>query len=411
MGRPRIFPPKVHQNQGQDRVYWNGKWHYLGASGSAEAKAEYGRLLALWAVDPNAVPMRSDEYLVSELCADFIESDQAPRDKRQRDIAIRAVELLLEHHLRTPVSDFGPLALSSWQSWLCRQVYPIQHLKAGKQRWNRTYIGHLVRVIRSIWKWGVASERIGEDRYRALLTVPGPRFGECREPVEVAAADPTAVEKVLARLSGPVRAMLLLQRSSGARPGELCAMRPCDVHRSGKVRLPWTGAMFDCDAEKVWLYIPSKHKGTSRRKLRAIYFARQAQEILRPFLDRDPETLCFSPREAVQEQRAAQRAARIAAGGGSGGNRKKPAAAPGRPPSNEYSPRSYYIAIQRACQAAGVEPFTPYSVRHLVGQEVDHDFGLDAARDVLGHSDPRTTTRYAKANSKRAAEVARKRGE
>jgi len=57
MGRPRVFPPKVHQNQGADRVCWGSKWHHLGPSGSPAAKAEYGRLLALWAVDPNAVPM------------------------------------------------------------------------------------------------------------------------------------------------------------------------------------------------------------------------------------------------------------------------------------------------------------------------------------------------------------------
>jgi integrase len=410
MGRKRNWPPKRHTKGGRERVFWNGTWHYLGPAGSAEAKAKYGSLILLWAEDPNALAMSEDDLLVPTLCADFLESTTAPTDHRQRDQVKRAISLLLEHHLNTAVNDFGPIALATWQAWLCRQEHlpPLQN--AFQRKWNRTTIRHFVRWIKAVWKWGVATERVTEDRYRALLTVPGPKFEECREPEEVFGAIAEHVAAIVPFLREPVRTMLLLQRATGARPGEIFVMRPCDVHTRGRVRIPRTGAMFDVDAEKVWIYIPDRHKGKSRWKPRALYFAAAEKELLRPYLDRAAEAYCFDPREAMASLRAEQKAARLRRGGGSGGSRKKLVAVPQREPAAMYNRAAYYHAIQRACDLAGVPRFSAYQIRHLVGEEVYCDHDLDAARDVLGHSDPRTTVRYAKMSAKRAAAVARQRG-
>lgn len=115
MGRKpkqHLGKPSIHK--GQERVWWRGRYYDLGPEGSAQARSEYARLAALWASDPNAPGFRADDLLVSELCADYLESKDSPPEGLQRERAVLAVELLLEHHTATAVADFGPVMLRAW---------------------------------------------------------------------------------------------------------------------------------------------------------------------------------------------------------------------------------------------------------------------------------------------------------
>src|SRR5579883_2586107 len=105
MGRKPNWPPQKSTHKGRERTWWAGKYHDLGLAGSKEAKAEYARLLATWVVDPTAPVRRADDYLVPELCRDYLASDAAPAEQRQRERAGRAVELLVGLHLATPVRE------------------------------------------------------------------------------------------------------------------------------------------------------------------------------------------------------------------------------------------------------------------------------------------------------------------
>lgn len=404
MGRPKNWPPVPKTHKGRDRVWWNGRWWDLGKSGSPAAKAEFGRLVSLWAVDPTAAARRADDYLVAELCRDYLASDAAPTEDRQRGRAVRAVSLLLDLHLATAVADFGAAEYEAWQAALCRMTGDD-----GEPLFNRTYIGHLTAVIKAAWKWGIRSRRTTWDQYHELCSVPGPRFEQCREPEPVLAADPAAIPKVLPHVRPPVRAMVRLQQLTGARPGELCILRPGDVHRSGRVELPGVGFV-DLDAEGVWVYVPDRHKKKSRGKPRWVVFGEAAQDVLRPFLDRDPAAFCFSPSEALEDLRQEQRAERAARKGGSGGSRKPKGAKQTRRPAPRYTPRTYLQAITRGCVKAGVEPFTAYQLRHLFAAETDFEFGLDATQAAMGHDKPDTTRVYTKRSFKAAAKVARERG-
>jgi integrase len=402
MGRKKIWPPKIGTHKGSDRCWWNGRWWNLGPAGSDEARREHGRLISIWSVDPNALPS-SDDLLVSELLRDWIASADAPTGKALA-LARRSAELLNRHHATTPVEEFGPVALRSWQAWLCSQVDD-----SGKQLWSRATIAHFVKTIRSAWKWAVANERIDYARYEALRTVAPPRFETCRESEPVQAVALEVVRATQERLPPIVRAMTEIQRLTGARPDEVCSMRPANIRRSGRVEVPSVG-LVDLDEAKCWVYTPEQHKGRSRRKPRWLVLGPLSQEVLRPFLDRPADSYCFDPRETVAALRAEQREARIAAGGGSGGSRKRATGGTTRTPTRRYHPRSYAEAIARAAAKAGVEHWTPYQLRHAFAGEVDYAMGLDHAQAAMGHAGPDVTRRYAKRSFRAAVEVATKTG-
>jgi integrase len=160
---------------------------------------------------------------------------------------------------------------------------------------------------------------------------------------------------------------------------------------------------------------------------------------LTPFLLRPDESYCFSPAEADAERRAAlheKRQTPLSCGNRPGSNRKP---RPRRKPGNCYTPYSYRQAIEYACDRAFPPPtalarregelakewlgrltpeeeaalhawrkahrWHPHQLRHNAATELRKDFGLEAARVILGHKSPAVTTIYAEADEKRAIEV------
>jgi integrase len=398
MGRPKAWPPKVKPHEGQDRCYYNGRYHYLGPTGTPEAKARYARLLAKWLLDPGATDRSSDDLLVVELARDFMLSEDSPPGGDQRNRFVRAIELFAELHLSTTVEAFTPMELEAWQSWLCKQV------RDGQPRFNRTSVRELVGSIRAIFKWGVRRGKVDEPRYRALLTVPGPKYGTVREPVERQSVAIDVVEATILELRRPTAAMVRVQLLTGARPGEVCAMRVGEIHRAGRVDLPGVGVV-DLDELGVWVYVPKRHKNTHRGKTKFVMLGPKCQAVLLPFLDCSPDAFLFDPREAVEEWKEEVRSTRVG-----GGNRKKKAEKPKRRPAERYTPRAYAQAIERAAIRAKVAHWTPYQLRHYVAGEVDFEHGAEAAQAILGHDKPETTRIYSKRNFREAARVAKEMG-
>jgi integrase len=415
MGRPRTpFPPQPKTDEaGKVRVWWNGRWWHLGTADDAKSwSAEYARLCALWAIDPHALPSHSGEYLVAELCRDYLASADSPRPGLGRDRVKLAIKLLLEVHRETTVDEFGPRALRSWQAWLCK-LKSLKPSSKGSPRFNITTVNYHVDSIRRVWRWGVASERVLADQAAALATVPRPKFGDTRPPRVVEPADPAHVRAALPFMLPPVRAMVALQCATGARPGELCGLRAGDVQRGGKLHVPGAGVQ-DLDALKVWAYVPPKHKLTWRGKPRYLLFAGESQKILEPFLRRPATEYCFSPAEAMEWLRAEQRATaaklREKKGVKTGGSRKVKVEVPRRSFKAKYGKDAYAKAIRTACQRAGVPSFPPYALRHLAAAEVKGLFDLDAVQALLGHHTKAMAEHYGGAAFGKAAEVARARG-
>jgi integrase len=196
--------------------------------------------------------------------------------------------------------------------------------------------------------------------------------------------------------------MIQLQRLTGARPGEVCSMRACDIDMSGK----------------VWLYRPAQHKTRHRGKERVIALGPQAQEIIRPFLQLDTQAYLFSPRRALEEKRLAARAARKTKVQPSQQNRRK--RKPKVQPGDRYTTPAYCYAIHRACQRANrkmleagpcrpedlIPHWHPHQIRHTHATEVRRHFGLEAAQVALGHATASVTQLYAERDLSLAVKVA-----
>jgi integrase len=261
-----------------------------------------------------------------------------------------------------------------------------------------------------MFRWGVAKELVPPAVDQGLRTLPGLRKGrtEAREPEPIGPVADEVVEATLRHLPVVVADMVRFQRLTGARPGEVCHLRPCDVDRS----------------EDVWEYRPATHKTQYRSRQRVIYIGPKAQAVLLPYLLRDTHADCFQPVESERKRHAEMRAKRKTRVQPSQWNRRK--RRPKRTPRTAYTKDSYNRAITRGIEKAnrerqkeaadmGVDPMLlphwhPNQLRHSKATEVRQQFGLEAAQVVLGHAKADVTQVYAERDATLAAEVMRKIG-
>jgi len=79
--------------------------------------------------------------------------------------------------------------------------------------------------------------------------------------------------------------------------------------------------------------------------------------------------------------------------------------------SREFNGRfnvgAYRKAITRACKRAKVTHWHPHQLRHTAATSIRREFGLDAARAVLGHKTLAMTDDYAELDQKKAEYVAK----
>ncbi len=193
--------------------------------------------------------------------------------------------------------------------------------------WAEPSIRKLLGVLVDAYRYGAAHglleiEAAQRIEYAAGLPLPewiGKPGG--KDAVPDAIVD--ATRKHLANREA--QDLLDLQRLTGARPGELCALRAEHLDRTGE----------------VWIYSPDDHKTAKRGKRRSIFFGPRAQAILGPRLD------CRKP--------------------------------------FKLSPDQYRERIHAAARRAGVEQWGPNQIRHTVSNAVKQQFGRDAEAVFLGH--------------------------
>lgn len=296
---------------------------------------------------------------------------------RHLDIIRLALRPLKELYGQSPAAAFGPLKFRAIQ----------QHLVArGVSRNHAKQVGS---IIKWAFKWAVSREIIPATVHQALATVPGLKRGRsaAREPEPVGPVADHVVEATLLHVPVVVAAMVQFERFTGARPGELCSMRPCDVDRTTD---PWT-------------YRPESHKTEHLGKTRIIYIGPRAQDVLRPYLLRPADAYCFSPAESETKRKEEMRTRRKTPVQSSQLNRAK--WHPRRMAGNQYDKDAYCRAVHRAvdranakaakdAQARGDEPpiliphWHPNQLRHSAATEIRKTFGLEAAQVALGHSQP-----------------------
>ncbi|CAN5835526.1 site-specific integrase [soil metagenome] len=389
---PKINRPpsyRLHKARNLAVVTFNGKDHYLGPYGSPESHEKYARLIAEWRANRQhllpttaAGPAIDRTLSINELILAYWRHVEGyylkdGRPTSEQDNIRQALRFLRKTYGTTPAVDFGPVALKN-----VRQAM----IEAGR---SRKLINKDVNRIRQMFGWAVENELISVQVHQALRRLKGLRKGRsgAKETAPVEPVAEAAIAAVLPHLSPQVGAMIRLQHLTGARPQEVVLLRPCEVDTSGE----------------LWLYRPPGHKTVHLDRSKLIVLGPKAQEILRPWLDRDPESYCFVPAEVSAWQRRRSRRRETSVGSAAVA-RAKP---PGRPPGKRYTRHSYRVAVQRACRRAGIPAWSPRQLRHTRATTIRQAYGLEAAKAVLGHADTKITEIYAERDIALAMQVMR----
>ncbi len=407
----RVPKYRLHKPTGLAVVRLSGRDLYLGPYGTPESETRYESVVAEWLKHDRRLPPKPERVaerenlLVNELILAYVEFANGYYVKGGKPTGelhnVRdALRVVATHFGSMRAKDFGPVELRKVRdamvaAGLCRKVV--------NSRINR---------IRRMFKWGVEHGRVDPVVLHGLQAVSPLREGRssARETAPVAPVPEELIEPVLQHVPRQVAAMIRLQYLTGMRPGEVMSIRTCDVDRTGR----------------IWIYRPSSHKTEHFGRARLIHIGPQAQAVLEPFLkEHVPEEFVFSPQEAVRELRIQRRLRRKTRPTPSELARRR-MFRPKEMLGNLYTRRSYAVAIARGCRKAFPIPkglkesekrdwvrshhWSPNRLRHNAATFLRKQFGIEAARVVLGHTSAGTTEIYAELDARKAAEVMEKVG-
>jgi integrase len=257
-------------------VRLDGHDYYLGTYGSPESLEKYHRLLAeRLSAKPN-VPARSSQatkpLTISELLNRYriyaeryyVQDGRQTKEFVEMKYAARPLRAI---YGGTSAASFGPLALKAVRE----RMVTVEDL-------SRKVANHRINRIKRIFKWAVSEELIPSSVYESIRTVDGLRIGrtDARETEPVKPVDLEHVAVVYEYVAPQVATMIRVQLLTAMRPCEVVAMRRGDIDTSGQ----------------VWQYNLEHHKNQWRGLSRVIPLGPQAQELLKPFMDRSPRNAC-----------------------------------------------------------------------------------------------------------------------
>lgn len=383
---------RKHRASGQAVVTIAGRDHYLGPWRTKASKAEYDRLIGEWlaAGRPVRQVVEANQITVVELVAEFWKyarnhyrrADGTPTGTAENFKP--GLTLLRQSYGHTDAEDFGPIALKAIRQRM---------IDAGQ---SRRYINDSIDRIRKVFRWAASEEKISIEVYQRLATVERLAKGrtQARESTGVRPVEDSVVVATIEHLPKVVADMVQFQRLTGCRPQDVYNLRPREVEATGD----------------VWLYRPGTYKTEHHGRERVVYVGPKAQDILRPYLLRADDAYCFSPADSERKRRKEQHEVRktpLSHGNRPGTNRKRK---PKRSAGHKYTKDSYNRAVQRACDKAAVERWSPNRLRHSAGTEIRKRYGLEAAQVILGHASADVTQVYAERDLQKAVEIMREVG-
>jgi integrase len=430
--RERIPTYRLHKQSGQAIVtlpdgLGTRRDVLLGKYGTAESRKEYARVLAEWEVNGRHSPLPAavSDISINELILAYWKHARVyygwdKKPERGDKVSLRdALRVLRKYYGHSLARDFGPLALK-----VCRS-------KMIGKNWARTYINSQVDRIRRMFRWAAEEEWLPGSVFDNLAKVTSLRKGksEARESARVRPVSDEIVDATLGFLHPVARAMVELQRLTGMRPGEVCRMRGIDIETS----------------PPVWVFRPGSdvgsegdHKTAHHGHERAVLIGPRAQEVLRPWLKMDPTEYLFSPKVAEELRNATRRRNRtspLTPSQAARAAKKRPK----RAKRQRYLVAAYRLAIYRACDRAFPPPpplakrehetwkgwrarltvedraalrrwrrsnrWHPHQLRHSAATELRKEFGIEAARIILGHATLSATQVYAERDLERARQI------
>ncbi len=426
MSRPRKIPSyRHHKSSGQAVVTLSGRDVYLGRYDTPESRDRYHQVVTEWLANHRQTPASSttgampdcklitvNELFVAywQFCHGYYVTDGQPTGEcaNVRD----AMRHLVTNYGSMRVQDFRPATLKA-----------VRQDLIDKGLCRRT-VNDRINRIRRMFRWGVENDMVDASVLHALQAVAALRRGRggAREGTGVKPVPDDRIEAVMSHLPPVVRAMVRLQQVTGMRPGELVIMRTCDIDTTGE----------------IWSYRPSSHKTEHFGHERLIHIGRRGQDHLRPYLRTELDAFLFDPRQAMSERWAVRPTHRRQP------NKKRKTS---RKFSDRYTTASYLRAIYHACDQAYPPPthlqrlrvpgkkgdrwekpdewrqrlgekrwaelqqwrkehrWHPHPLRHTAATFLRKQFGVEAARVVLGHRSAAVTEIYAELDQMKAADI------
>jgi integrase len=445
MGRLPLgaLPSMRRHPSGQARVRVGNKEYWLGPHGTPEAQARFDEIIAKLISDRNGwngLPSREtepdsqlpvadktahdiaaqpaspavapapaeeepppgDAMTVAGVCSRFLIYAEAEyRDATGKPTSTIGNYLMAVRALR-PYDDlsanaFGPRMFQDMMRRLVNERRPPRREDEPPRRWPRQTINRIAKSVRFIFTWAAGNELIPAsipsklDAVRLLVR----NRTAAPERKKVPCVPDERINQTLPHLPKMVADMVLLQRYTGCRPGEVCSLICGEVDRS----------------RKTWVWQPDRHKNDWRDQERVIAIGPRGRRILEPYLNRRPEEYCFVAGESEAARNAVRRAARTSKMTPSQKARRKRAQmALQRKPRTAYTEAAYRRAIARACATHGIPHWKPNQIRHTAGTEARSEGGWDEAQVRLGHKSAKTTEIYAELTLERQMAVAERLG-
>lgn len=439
MGRlPLGALPRIRRHpSGQARVRIGRQEHWLGRYGSPEAQRRYDAIIKgildqrnTWAARPagslatetgqadncpvasapprlEAATAKPDgarvetfaqalDFTMAEVCSRFLQyADREYRDATGKPTSTIGNYRMAVRALR-PYDDlsanaFSPALFRDMMLRLVDERRPPRHEDGPPQRWPRQTINRIAKSVRFIFRWAVTDELVSPDLPAKLeavkLLVRNRTTAPERKKVRYVPDD--QIDRTLPHLPKMVADMILVQRYTGCRPGEVCAMICGEVDRS----------------KKTWVWRPERHKTDYLEHEREIAIGPRARRILQPYLQRRADEYCFIASESERIRNGERRADRKSPMTPSQQARRRRAASRKRP-QTPYTLAAYRRAIVRACEKQSIPHWHPNRIRHTAATEARSKAGIDAAQARLGHKSAKTTEIYAELTLERAVEIA-----
>jgi integrase len=374
-----------HKASGQAVVRINSKDIYLGVYGSPASKEKYQRVIAEWLAASQqgvSTPLsrgKASTITVSELVLaywQFVHTYYVKngRPTSEQDNVRQALRFVVNLYGHSAAEEFSPKALK-----LVREAM----IESGR---CRNLINKDVFRIRGMFRWAAENDLLPVTVFLTLTTVKSLKKGRtnARETNAVKPAPEEHIEAVKEVVPKQIQAMIDLQLLTVMRPGEVTIIRTIDIDRSGE----------------IWLYVPESHKTEHHEIRRVIPIGPKAQLVLEPWLrDDQPFLYLFRPLDVITA-----RASRL-----SKKRKGQDQAAVLRmvKPGDCYKVSSYRQVIKRACRRLHITEWRPNQLRHNAATAIRRQFGLEAARVVLGHQAAATSEIYAEKDLALAKDIVR----
>ncbi len=380
------------------------KFKYFGKHGTPESKQKFSDFVQ--AIQSQKPVESNGEYhfIVGEIVRDWLTFESVYG-------WTQTVAGFFTPHATTDASNFTGQNFCEIVEAICKEA-------AETQRWNITTVRKIIASCRDLVKYGQVRrmfprglvDEIGMSHYNRIVKKYRDRI---RDPREMKTPGDFEIEKVCQATNPVLRTMIIIANQTGMRPSELTNLNKQEINTA------------------TWEYVPKKHKTAGKGHVRSVFLNEICIEALEKLQDVRPDAgnnYYFTVREArafndweKHQKKFTPEMLKLLAGSQSHAKVAKKLGV-GRATVRNwrhqtkehektlhslwknmtirgtelFDKEKFYRHLERACEKAGVEFFSPYSFRHKVGQEVRDQHGIEAASAILGHKQLNTTEIYAK---------------